>query len=209
MNLRSAIAAFVMLMLVTAPAGAQRRAAPPPLTPTDWAHGSTVSLEGGVASVSSDVGAVLGGAIGWSMTPKLMVEGSARWVDSPGAANGFNAALKLRTGMRRAGVSPFAEGGFGLYHLNPTSSADADLPEFYRRRLTNGGTGTGRSFTDPAFHVGGGLSLFVSRKLAFQPAADLMIVTGDGESYVAKMFVLRATYHFENHPVTPVRRTAR
>jgi hypothetical protein len=60
-------------------------------------------------------------------------------------------------------------------------------------------------FTDPMFQVGGGINVFMSRKVALQPAVEAMIVTRDGHALTMAAVSLRVAYHFEDHPVTPSR----
>jgi hypothetical protein len=43
----------------------------------------------------------------------------------------------------------------------------------------------------------------VSRHISLQPAVDATIVTRDAHGYVLTGVVMRAGYHFEDHPVTP------
>ena len=184
------------------PASAQRQVPPPPV-PDDWKHGTALSLAGGLATDTSDPGAAAGGAIGWEIKPRLAVEGSALWVDDAAGAGGFNAALKVRAGLRRAGVSPFVEGGIGLYHVSTTAGPET-MPAFYSHRMvspTNGTTVT-QSFTDPSFHIGAGVNVFMSRHIALQPAIEAIIVTADSQSYTFTAMTIRLAYHFEDHPVT-------
>lgn len=184
---------------LSAPAWAQRtaRQAPPA---EDWGHGTTVSASLGAASDGTDLGATAGGAIGWELTPRVLVEGSGMWLDRRGGSHGFNAAMKVRAGLTRSGVSPFVEGGVGLYRISRRADA---MPEFYRRRLTEPASTLGRaSFTDPVFQVGAGLNVFASRHISLQPAVEALIVTRDSHAYTMTAFSLRLAYHFEDHPVT-------
>ena len=200
--LRLTIPLLMATALIAAPAAAQRRERPSLPVAADWTHGSTVSMETGVATDSSATGPLIGGALGWEVVPRLMFEGSARWADRHGDTTGFNAALKDRAGLRRSDVSPFVEGGVGLYRLNAMTLSDA--PSFYQGRGPNT-TGVRQTFTDPSFHLGAGLNVFVSRRLAIQPAAEAMMVTRSSTSYTTGLFAIRAVYHFEDHPVTPSR----
>jgi len=185
---------------LSSPAWAQRTA-PQAAPPDDWGHGTTVSASAGAATDGSHTAATAGGAVGWELTPRVMVEGSATWLDRREGSHGFNAALKLRAGLTRTGVSPFVEGGIGLYRV--THTASAVMPEFYRRRmLGQGPSQMQQSFTDPVFHAGAGLNVFVSRHLSVQPAAELLLVTRDAHAYRLSAFSLRFAYHFEDHPVT-------
>jgi hypothetical protein len=189
----------LLVVSIAAPAWAQSSVSPPDRG--DWTHGSVLALAGGVATGSSDTGAIAGGAIGWEITPRVMVEGSGLWLDRDNGADGFNAAVKVRAGLKRAGVSPFAEAGVGLYHVS-TNGSDA-MPEFYRRRMTTDSGGmTTQSFTDPSFHVGAGVNVFVSRHVALQPAAEMLVVARDSQTFTVAAFACRVAYHFEDHPVT-------
>jgi hypothetical protein len=189
----------VIATALAAPVSAQRRAPQAP-APDDWRHGTTVSGTAGLATADSDTGGVAGGAIGWELRPRLTVEGSGLWFDRH-AADGFNAAIKVRTNLGRASLSPFLEAGVGLYHIS--AGAPADMPEFYRRRMTVNANGLQpRSFTDPSFHLGTGVTLFASRHISLQPAAEALMVTRGSHGYVMGLFSLRLAYHFESHPVT-------
>lgn len=170
----------------------------------DWEHGTTVSAVSGVAFDSSATGILAGGALGWEVTPRVMVEGNLTWFDRGDGANAFNAALKARFGLRRQGTSPFVEGGFGLYRM--TCDTSADVPDFYRRRMVSDTAIIAeQTFTDPVFHLGGGINIFVSRHFSLQPAVEALIVTDDGRAYTLGAASFRIVYHFEDHPVTPSR----
>lgn len=190
----------LVAVALSVPAYGQRTAPTAP-TPDDWGHGTTLSASLGVATDSSDTGLTAGGAIGWELDPRVMLEGSALWLDRRGGADGFNAALKVRAGLTRSGVSPFLEAGVGLYRVS--TKAPDEMPLFYRRRMAaHGAARMPGSFTDPVFDVGGGLNVFMSRHLALQPAVEAMFVTRDSEVHTVAVFSVRLAYHFENHPVT-------
>jgi hypothetical protein len=193
-----------MLVLVfatlAAPAAAQRRR-PSASEPGDWRHCTILSAVGGVATDSSDPGGVAGGAVGWEIFPRLSVEGGALWVNDAAGADGFNAAVKVRAGFRQTGVSPFVEGGFGLYRVSTTNGPDAMPPFYAHRMMATGGTMRTQSFTDPAFHLGAGINVFASRHIALQPAVEAMIVPADSQTYTVTMITMRLTYHFEDHRV--------
>ncbi len=191
----------VLLTVPLSSAAWAQRAAPQAAPSDDWGHGTTVSASLGVAADGSDIGATAGGAVGWELTPRVLVEGSGVWLDRRGGSHGFNAALKVRAGLTRSGVSPFAEGGIGLYRVS-TKGWDA-MPEFYRRRMVGQGSGlTQRAFTDPVFHVGTGVNVFMSRHLSVQPAVEALLVTRDSHAYTLASVSVRLAYHFEDHPVT-------
>ncbi len=185
---------------LASPAWAQRTA-PQAAPPDDWGHGTTVSASLGMAADGAGTGATAGGAVGWELTPRVMVEGGGLWLDRREGSHGFNAALKVRAGLTRTGVSPFVEGGVGLYRV--TTSAVDGMPGFYRRRMARQGSGLMQQvFTDPVFHVGAGVNVFTSRHLSLQPAVEALIVTRDSHAYTLTAFSLRLAYHFEDHPVT-------
>jgi hypothetical protein len=171
----------LMVASLAAPAAAQRSRPKPPES-EDWSHGTTLSLAGGLASASSDVGPIAGAAIGWEVTPRVVLEGSGLWLDRD-AGDAFNAAMKLRAGLKGRGVSPFVEGGFGVYHVTTKASPQ-------------------QTSNDPVFHLGAGVSFFLSRHIALQPAAEALIVMGDSDTYTVGAFSIRLSYHFEDHPVT-------
>jgi opacity protein-like surface antigen len=201
---RTCLLAFLFAILA-GPASAQRQVPPSPV-PDDWSHGTTLSAIGGLATDMSDPGAAAGGAIGWELAPRVAIEGSALWLDDAAGADGFNAALKVRAGLREAGVSPFVEGGIGLYHVSTTAGPET-MPAFYKSRMISSANGTTmtQSFTDPSFHIGAGINVFVSRHIALQPAVEAMIVTADSQSYTLTAVTIRIAYHFEDHPVTSSR----
>lgn len=192
------IGAALMWAALASPAYAQR-IAPVPVQSEDWTHGTTLAVAGGVARGSSDGGGMFAGAIGWELRPRLALEGNALWFEPGGGTDGFAAAIKVRAGLVRTGVSPFVEGGFGLFRFSQRN-VDA-LPPFYRRRVASGATSV-EPFTDPMFQVGGGINVFLSRKFAVQPALEAMIVTRGGHAYVVTAASVRLAYHFEDHPVT-------
>lgn len=200
-HIRTTAPVLVATLLTALSAGAQSREAPTPVA-RDWSHGSTVSVETGAAVDASTTGVFGGAALGWELKPKLMIEGSGRWANRDGDAAGFNAALKVRAGLRRSDVSPFVEAGIGLYHLSTTTLSD--VPAFYGRRA-GADTSARHTFTDPSFHLGAGVNMFVTRRLAIQPAVDTMLVTGNADSFATGWFAVRVVYHFEDHPVTPSR----
>jgi Outer membrane protein beta-barrel domain len=204
-----ALAALLVLAASATAAAQPTQAAYPP------GHGTTLNGFGGVATASSEPGALFGGAVGWEITPWFGIEGNASWLDRPAGEEGFTAAASALVNLTgRQTVVPFVKGGFGLYRA---SFADADhvTPEFYRQRLGEGGSslatpqaftdpsGTRQTFTDPAFVAGGGLNLFLSRHVALRPQIEAIIVTRDSRSHVVTAFTLHLAYHFEEHPITP------
>jgi hypothetical protein len=175
----------------------------------EWSHGTTMNGFAGVAADSSRGAPVLGGAVGWELTPTLAIEGSGAWLDCRHGANAFSGAVKTRVRLSgRRTVDPFVHAGVGLYRATFAGSATS-VPDFYRRRMT--GTlppGVIQTFTDPTLVAGGGVSMFVNRHLALRPDVEATLVFREGRSYVVTTVALHAVYHFESHPVTPIRRAA-
>ena len=181
----------IVFAALAVPASAQRQAAPAP-EPDDWSHGTILTAIGGLGTDTSDPGLAAGGAIRRELAPRVAIEGSALWLDDAAGADGFNAALKVRAGFRQTGVSPFVEGGVGLYHVSTTAGPET-MPAFYSHRMvsaTNGTTVT-QSFTIPSFHIGAGINVFLSRHIALEPAVEAIIVTADSQSYTLTSVTIR------------------
>jgi hypothetical protein len=194
-----------LLVAVTSVAAA---AQPAPKVPYSGGNTcTTVNGFGGVAWADSDPGGMFGGAIGWEFTPWFGVEASAAWLDRPADEGGFNASFDghLKLPVSEA-VVPFLKGGFGLYHASFEGDAE-EMPMFYRHRLQTTGTGVEQSqaFTDPAFVVGGGISVFLSRHLSLRPDVTAIIAVRDSDTRVTTTVTLHLAYHFEDHPITPSR----
>jgi hypothetical protein len=167
-----------------------------------WSHGTTVDVFAGVAAASSRGGALAGGAAGWEITPRFGLEGRMAWFDRPARAEAFAAALAARANLMSARTAvPFVKGGVGLYRAS-FEAADGNMPDFYRRRL-GPGFGLSRTFTDPSFVVGGGVSVFTSRHWAVRPEIEATVVRRQSRSYVVTAVTMGVAYHFEEHPVTP------
>jgi hypothetical protein len=163
---------------------------------------------GGAAAADSDTGAVFGGAAGWQVNPWFGIEGNATWLDRSGSENGFAAAIATHVNLlSRQTAVPFAKAGFGLYHASLRLN-DEQAPAFYRQRLQSNDTdpNSRQSFTDPAFVVGGGMDIFLSRHVALRPEAEAMFVLHEGDSRTMGVFTLHLVYHFEDHPITSSRK---
>jgi hypothetical protein len=168
-------------------------------------RGTTLAVAGGIASASSDTGALISSTIGWEFTPRVGLEGTGAWLDRHDGAEAFSAALSVQASlMRPRPAAPFVEGGFGLYRAS-FDRTRATIPAFYADRIAASGV-TGRTmstFTDPAFFVGAGYNAFVSRHIAIRPQVEATIVTRNSRTYVVTSVAIRAAYHFEDHPITP------
>lgn len=173
----------------------------------EWSHGTTINGFAGVASDPSKNGAVLGGAVGWELTPLFALEGTGAWFDRGGSVDAFAGALKalvtLAPGHR---AMPFLQAGIGLYRAS-FERFDGPMPEFYRRRLPAGMShGQIEAFTDPTFVFGGGANVFLTKHVALRPDVEVMRVMRGGHHYTLTSVAVHLGYHFEDHPVTPARR---
>ena len=172
-----------------------------------WSRGSTVEVFGGVATADSRAGALAGGGLGWELTPRFGVDGSAAWLDRPGPRDAFAAALTAHLGVfGRRSVGPFVKGGVGLYRVS-FEGPPQSLPDFYRRRLGAGEStlGSSSTFTDPTVVIGGGVNLFTTRHIALRPEIEAIVLRRDSRSHVVTAVTFRVAYHFEDHPMTPSR----
>ena len=95
-------------------------------------------------------------------------------------------------------------GGFGMMGLGPAPGATwnyGQMPHFYGQRLANG-TGTsmpysgGRTFTDPAITLGGGIRIDVGSRLYLRPDARALVVTSGGETNTMGVLTLNLGYRF-------------
>jgi hypothetical protein len=197
------LVALVMLGTAAAPLAAQT---PPPQN--TWSHGTTIEAMAGIATASSRSGVLLGGGVGWEVTPWFGFEGNLGWLDRPRGAEAFSADLTAQVGLLPAStLVPYVKAGIGFYRASFDSAFD-DMPEFYRRRLGPGGFGprVTRTFTDPSFVIGGGLRAFVVRQWSVEPEIAATIVRRASRSHVVTAFALHFAYHFEDHPITPSQR---
>jgi hypothetical protein len=201
MQFKSFVLAVVLLSASAGVAGAQ---VAPPENP--WSRGTTIGLFGGVASAASRSGALAGGGVGWEVTSRFGLDGTAAWMDRPGQAEAFAAALTAHFGLLDPGsVVPFVRGGIGLYRMSFDTPRN-DVPEFYRRRLGGDPTrAVRRSFTDPSFVFGAGVNLYATRQIAIAPEIVATVVRGGGRSQVVTSVTLGVAYHIEDHPITPTR----
>ena len=199
---RRASSMTIAVMALAALASAQES------TGESWSHGTTLNAFAGVASEPTAGTATAGGAIGWQLTPTMSFEGTGAWINSQSSSPWFSAALKVQTRLAHArGTNPFVEAGIGLYQAS-FDAGQADVPEFYRKRMTEepGGSVMSHSFTDPTIVFGGGLNVLATRRFALRPTVEVTVVVRNSDSYATTAGVLRLAYFFENHPVTPTKR---
>ena len=195
----AAWAALVTLVLA-APASAQLVS-----RGNDWNHGTTLNVFAGAGIDAAETRPLVGTSVGWEITPAFAIEGSGYWLDRRGSSDAFAAALKLQAAVMLPHTAvPFVEAGVGLYRVSFGPSA-SEIPVFYRGRMAMSGTGPGttNTFMDPAFVLGGGLNVFVTRHVAIRPDVEAMIVRRNSQNYLVTAIAVHIAYHFESHPVTP------
>ena len=108
-----------------------------------WSRGTTLAVTGGAATASDDVGGALGATIGWELTPQIGIEGTGMWIDREPGASAFRGSLNVRAALTRtAPLSPFVEGGFGMYVAKFDSNQMTNIPPFYSERMAGLGTST-------------------------------------------------------------------
>jgi hypothetical protein len=150
--------------------------------------------------------------MGWELTPRIAVEGSATWIGLTADTDAFAAAVRAKVNLATARpVVPFLAGGVGLYRASFHGIDAAGLPGFYRDRVggESGGLGTSVSFTDPSLVAGGGVTIFLTRHLAIRPEVEAIVVMRDSRTHMAGVAGVHLAYHFEEHPITPSRRPSR
>ena len=200
-----AFACFVSGLFITALSGGAVSAQT--IRTTEWSHGTTLSGFVGTAVDGERSGPLAGGAVSWEMTPRFALEGLGGWTEFGDASSAFEGAMTLQ--WRVAGhrhIDPFLLGGIGLYRAVFDGDQEP-MPKFYMERMGEHRGLAGRAtFTDPTLVAGGGVSFFLSQRLALRPQAGMTFVFRDGRQQTVGNVVLHVVYHFENHPVTPVTR---
>ena len=193
------LSGFVFALLPATTASAQT------IRVAEWSHGTTLSGFAGTSMDGERTGPLIGGAVAWEMTPRFALEGSGGWTDFADAATAFEGAMALKWRIAgRRHVDPFLSGGIGLYRA-VFDNLDAAMPPFYMRRMGSHRELPGRAtFTDPTLIGGGGVSLFLSERVALRPQAGATLVFRDGRRHTLANVALHVVYHFESHPVTPV-----
>ena len=171
------------------------------LPPHHWSRGTTLAATGGVATASDDAGGALGATIGWEITPQIGIEGTGMWIDRERGASAFSGSLNVRAALTKtAPLSPFVEGGFGMYLAKFDPNQVTNIPPFYSDRMADLGTST---FTDPALFASAGLEIFRTPHFTLRPAIGAVIVIDGGRSYTVTTFTVQASYHFAKHPLAP------
>lgn len=170
----------------------------------EWRQGTTLAVFGGAAT-GSGTRAATGGAVGWEFLPRLTIDGSGVWEAPRRGASAFAGLLGVRVNVTPPAVAvPFVSAGVGLYRASFDADA-ADVPDFYRRRMTGGGLGAARdhTFDDFVFTVGGGVDLFLRRHVALRPDVRVLFVRGNSDTRTVAVYGVHLAFHFEEHPITP------
>jgi hypothetical protein len=171
------------------------------LPPHRWSRGTTLAVMGGVATASDDTGAALGATIGWEITPRIGIEGTGTWIDRDPGASAFSASLSVRAALTNTRpLSPFVEGGFGMYLATFDPNRVTNIPPFYADRMAGLATNT---FTDPAFFASAGIEVVRTLHFTVRPAVGAVIVVDGGRGYTLATFTVQGSYHFSKHPLAP------
>jgi hypothetical protein len=183
--------AFAAVLLSIAAAVHAQTATPPEHA---WSRGTTLNAFTGGISTGSQTGPVGGVAAGWERGPWFTLEGTGAWLRPDAGSSAFTASLGAHVNLVRPRAAvPFLKGGVGLYRAS-FDAGYANLPEFYARRA-----GTSRTFTDPAFVGGGGVTVFVTDRWAIRPQAEALIVRRDARHHTVGLMTVHLSYHFERH----------
>jgi len=172
---------------------------------------TAIAAEGGAFSDSTRSSGWWGGTALWQPTHRVGIAVSARWIDAGPAANGFAADISAELGLapRSSRDMPYVRLGVGAYRASfdiADPARGASIPDFYRRRLDNRGTMTGReTFMDPAFVVAAGIDVPLNARVSVRPDVRGMWVVRGGHTYQMVLVGLQVAYHIEERPVTPSR----
>jgi len=171
-----------------------------------WSRGTTIAVAGGAGFEASSSGPLIGGGVGWEMTPRIGLDGAVHWFSRSEGSEAFAAALTVRAALAGSPVAPFLRGGVGLYRMTFDGARPDEVPGFYGRRLTpSAGSRIHHTFTDPTLILGGGVDFFLTRKLALAPQWEVAWLRRQGHSHVVTAASIRIAYHIEEHPITPDR----
>ena len=164
-----------LIVLVTSSVGFAQST---PAEPANmWNHGTTLAGLAGAATASSQTGGLLGGDLGWEITPRLALEGTGTWFDRGLGAGGFAAALTVQKSFGSPHpAAPFVTGGVGLYRAWFNTSQATNIPVFYSSRMTGPPGQTSYTFTDPTFVFGGGFNVFLSPHVEIRPDVEGVLV---------------------------------
>jgi hypothetical protein len=186
----------VLTLAVAQTAAAQAQAA----SDMDWQHGTTLFGFAGVQSASSRVNPAAGLGLGWEVTQRFAVEGSATWFSVNDQATDFAATMAAHVPLTtRRSFLPFLTGGLGMYRATVDARSSV-VPEFYRNRMTDGFVGT-QTFQDFLVTFGGGVDMRLTDHFFVRPEANLMLVIAQGSHRQMGVYGVQLVYHFESHPI--------
>jgi hypothetical protein len=173
------------------------------VTRNQWGEGTQLSLFGG-AGREAGTNPTMGATIAWEVIPYLTIEGRGTWFFPGEGASAFagllGARVPLRPGQRAV---PFVSGAVGLHRATFEPARFADVPDFYRRRLSASGGAGQTTFDDFTIALGAGADFYVSRHIAIRPEVTAMIVRGPSNTRTVPTVGVHLAYHFENHVITP------
>jgi hypothetical protein len=196
MLLPAVIVCSIGLLGFAARASAQ---APLAVPVNHWDHGTTLNLLFGGANTSGDWRRTLGGAVGWEINHRVMIEGTGSWLIAGNGDDAFAAELKAIANLTRPQkIVPFVGAGVGMY-LATFDTTRGTLPAFYQRRLENTGLGTTTTFADPSLVLSAGANIFTGRHVSVRPDVSVRLVMRAWETYAVPMATMYLTYHFEVH----------
>ena len=195
-------------VMAVALAAAAHQAGAQTTSTTDFQRATTLAGFAGAAAIASRADLSLGAGIGWELTPHFTIEARGFWLDEGPDADGFAAVLGARVPLlTRRAVVPFVAGGAGLY-LARFEAAQPGMHQFYQRRITPNARGwTGATFEDFALSFTGGADVYLAQHLALRPELTVLLVRAGSNARAVQVFGAQLAYHFEDHPVTPARRT--
>lgn len=161
-----------------------------------------LNLFAGVGVDGTHSGIAAGGAVGWELTPRVSVEGSAAWFGRGRSAGAFSADFTTHVNVvSPRPIVPFVKAGVGVHHAW-FDSVESPIPGFYRDRIVPRPIGTTVTFTDPAVVIGGGFRVWLSDNLALRPEVDArLVVRGSGTHWLTTA-ALRLAYYFEDRPIS-------
>jgi hypothetical protein len=172
----------------------------------DWTRRLTINGFIGAASTDSDTRLAGGAGVGWGIARRVVIEGSAMWIDLPPGARVFAPSVTALVALTdRRPVAPFLRAGVGMVAASYDASR-IDPPEFYRRRFHADPPGGRQSFRDPSLVFGGGVHLMAARHWTVRPEAEVTIALDGGHAHTVVAGVIRVAYLFERRQITPAGR---
>jgi hypothetical protein len=172
----------------------------------EWTRRLTINGFFGAASTGSDTGVAGGAGVGWGVAGRVVIEGSAMWIDLPPGASAFAPSLTAFVALTdRRPVTPFLRAGLGMYAASYGASR-VDTPDFYRRRLRADPTAGRQRFRDPSFVAGGGVLVTAAPHWAVRPEVEVTVVLDGGHAHTVVAGLIRVAYLYERRQITPAGR---